>query len=464
MTDELVGVGHRGFAGLAGVARRDITPHLGVRARCWGPAAHDLAEGVHRPLTLTALALSELGDGPPLLLVSADLTWFRSSEDEWRVRGVILQRLGLRSERLVFHLVHTHAGPSLNTDEPDRPGGDQVAGYLDLLADRAVEAGREALERLDRATLEWTTGSCKLAANRDLVEDGAALVGYSPGSVADDTILVGRVSAADGTIMATLANYACHPTTLAWQNRLLSPDYVGAARAVIEDATGAAPCLFLQGASGELAPRVQYVGETAIADRHGEELGHAVLAALSAMLPPGRRLSRLGTVQSGAPLAMWGDVPAERATTLRAVSGEVKLAMQPLASMEELAGRWSGIDARSLQERLSRARSVRAGYGAATSLRYPFWCWQLGNSYLVGHPGEAYSLLQRRLRQEHGGGAVAVLNLCNGPGFFYLPTGEAYASGAYSAWQTLVGPGALESLIAETSGAIDRLATAADRG
>ena len=27
-------------------------------------------------------------------------------------------------------------------------------------------------------------------------------------------------------------NYACHPTTLAWQNTLISPDYVGACEVI----------------------------------------------------------------------------------------------------------------------------------------------------------------------------------------------------------------------------------------
>ena len=55
-------------------------------------------------------------------------------------------------------------------------------------------------------------------------------------------------------LLGTIVNYACHPTTLAWQNTLISPDYVGALRQAVEEQTGA-PCVFLQGASGDLGPR-----------------------------------------------------------------------------------------------------------------------------------------------------------------------------------------------------------------
>ena len=38
-----------------GVARRDVTPPVGIYARSWGAATHEVAEGIHRPLTATAV-------------------------------------------------------------------------------------------------------------------------------------------------------------------------------------------------------------------------------------------------------------------------------------------------------------------------------------------------------------------------------------------------------------------------
>jgi len=356
--------------------------------------------------------------------------------------------------------VHTHSGPSLSTDETDRPGGDKVAGYLDSVADAAVSASLEAIAAQAPAVIEWAAGSCSLATNRDLWEDGRSLVGYNPAIHADDTVLVGRVSDDNGAVVATLVNYACHPTTLAWQNRLLSPDYIGATREVVEAATAGAPCLFLQGASGELAPREQYVGDTALADHHGQQLGYAVLATLWGMLRPATRLVRAGTVESGAPLAIWQPTAAPQPTSLSVAACTLELPMQKLASLDELAKRWSGIDPLSLQERLTRARSIRASYGTATKLSYPLWVWMIGDCFFVAHPGEAYSFLQRELRRKYGASRVVVLNLCNGPGFFYLPTEDAFNAGTYSSWQTLVDRGALEGLVAEASRAIERLAGA----
>ena len=47
---------------LAGVARGDITPPVGIYHRMWGAASHDRSTGVHRPLTATVLWLTDLNE------------------------------------------------------------------------------------------------------------------------------------------------------------------------------------------------------------------------------------------------------------------------------------------------------------------------------------------------------------------------------------------------------------------
>ena len=73
MTDrESLVVRADGFRGYIGVARRDVTPPVGIYARQWGAARHDVAEGVHRPLALTALALRESSVSSALVLLAMD--------------------------------------------------------------------------------------------------------------------------------------------------------------------------------------------------------------------------------------------------------------------------------------------------------------------------------------------------------------------------------------------------------
>lgn len=426
-----------------GVARRDITPPTGIRAKNWGPAEWERSEGAHRPFELTALAVISSDDRPRLLL-AVDGTWWRRVADEQAVRGAILSGLGLEPDQLMLSLSHTHAGAVLCAADAHLPGGELIPEYLEALAAAGVAAGREALDGAVRGLIEWTTGRCTLAADRELDVDGRPLVGYNPAATADDTVMIGRLSV-DGEVRGTLVNYACHPTTLAWQNREVSPDYVGAMREIVEAAT-AAPCLFVQGASGELAPREQYTGDVTVADRHGRSLGHAVLAALDALPAPGEELTLDGVVESGAPLAIWAGHAAAGGEGAAGSMSTVELPLRELPTIDELAEEWKDIDPRSREERLGRARNLRDGYIEGPTVQHPVWAWRLGDAVIVGHPGEAYSRLQTTLRARFPETPIVLMNLTNGPGFVYLPTRDAYDRGAYQAWQTPLAPGALDLL------------------
>jgi hypothetical protein len=226
-------------------------------------------------------------------------------------------------------------------------------------------------------------------------------------------------------------------------------------RELVESETGA-PCGFIQGASGDLAPREQYTGDVTIADRHGRSLGHAVLSALAALPAPGTALVLTGTVESGAPLAVWEAAPCPAPSDVTACKVEVEMDVQDLPSVEDLERRWRDIDPRSRRERIRRARNVVDGYVHGPTVRHPVWVWRIGDGYLVGHPGEAYSDLQTAVRNAFPTSPVMVMNLTNGPGWNYLPSRDAYAVGAYTAWQTPVAPGSLERL---AEAVIDTIAT-----
>jgi len=442
----------------AGISRKDITPPEGIRARNWGPATWDRSVGQHHSMTLTALAIR--GNGTEtLLMITLDATWWRREEDERVLRERVIAATGVPASNLMIALSHTHAGPILSAGEALLDGGDLIPGYLDAIGHAAETAGVEALASTGTARIEWTTGCCQVASNRELVIDGRAVVGYVPAAPADDTVMVARLTTVSGETLATIVNYACHPTTLSWQNQAISPDYVGAMRQIVERETGR-PCLFLQGASGELAPREQYTGNVAVADRHGTALGYAVLAALSTMPPAGHCLELTEIVESGASLAMWVAKPVDADQTIRSAHQMVTLDLAEAASLKELKKRWADIDPRSLEERLNRAQALREGLGDRKEVDYPVWVWRMGDAVIVGSPGEPYSQLQVNLRKRFPDTAVMVANFVNGPGFMYVPTVDAYDRGAYQAWQTLFAAGSLERIEEHAAALIDTVLSA----
>ena len=443
-----------------GVATRDVTPPVGIYARSWGAATHEVAEGIHRPFAATAAVFAPLaGDEPTLALVGVDLGWFQYLPDERRLRASVASAAGLDEAALLINMSHTHAGVNLNSQLQDKRGGELIQPYLDHLTAQVAAAVREAQGALAPAWVTYGSGRCALATNRDFWDEGAQryAAGYNPGASADDTLLVARVTGDDGEPRAALFNYACHPTTLAWENRQLSPDYIGAAREVLERAFDV-PALFLQGASGELAPRDDYVGDTAVADRNGRILGHAAAAAIESLPPPGTQFVYTGIVASGANLGTWEYRPCDDAQVQAAEQLAARMSHVELRRKEELGvvESLSTPDSVQEQEKALRRRFLSEALGDSPVYAMPIWAWRLGEALLVAIPNEPYSVLQTELRRRFAGTPVLVLGVTNGT-MGYLSPEETYGTGLYQEQQSPFAPGCLEQTIEAAGRALAEL-------
>ncbi|HEX4147728.1 MAG TPA: hypothetical protein VHY20_02020, partial [Pirellulales bacterium] len=329
----------------AGLSRRDITPPIGIYHRMWGASDHAQATGVHRPLVATALVLTPLepqckGPDRPaeeLVLVGIDHCMLWGGEMQ-SLRARVAAGAGVDPARLCIALSHTHGVGLYGLERRHLPGGELIEPYFEQLAAILAEAVREARNKLEPATIVYGTGRCALATHRDLWDpDGEQYVsGYNPDGPTDDTVLVARITSAANQPLGTIVNYACHPTTLAWGSTLLSPDFVGAMREVVESATGGAPCLFLQGAGGDLGPREGFTSDVAVADRNGRQLGYAAMAAIEALPPPATRYQFQGAVVSGATVGLWAHMPLDASERQPLARWQVRPSVLPLAYRKDL--------------------------------------------------------------------------------------------------------------------------------
>jgi hypothetical protein len=256
---------------------------------------------------------------------------------------------------------------------------------------------------------------------------------------------------------------------LAWQNTLISPDYVGALREVVEGATGA-PCLFLQGASGDIGPRDGFVGDVAVADRNGRQLGYAVLAAWESIPTAGTAYEYAGPVVSGATLGNWKYVPisGERGQQIRRWKSQAFVVplryRDDLPKCEDLLRQREEWEQREAEATAAgdaqRARDARAMAERATRglmrvehlppgdwFPYRVQLWRMGDAVWIGLNGEHYNLLQRELRSRFPGVPIVVGTLANGSLVSYLPDKRSYGKGLYQANIAILAPGCLETLI-----------------
>ena len=428
------------FLGRMGMARADITPPPGINNRVWGAALHETADGVHMPLTATALVILP-ESGPKRVIISADLCWIGSNDDWLDYRLAIAEAAGISGqiERVLLSMAHTHAAPPLDRSRVHLPGGDLIAPYMAAVREALCAATKQAVANATEAQLTMDVGSCRLAKNRDLLLDDERhfACGFNPHGIADDTLVVGRITdRVTGRVMGTLVNYACHPTTLAWENKLISPDFVGTMRTTVEAATRNAPCLFLQGASGELSAQDGHQGDVAVAERQGRQLGYAVLSTLEGMIPAEKQLDYGGIKESGAKLAYWRHGPLDESAHMREVithdmpfAMPIKRDWPTLAEFETLHAE---TEDRVLKERYFRriGSRKRVGDGAHFDTRFAYW--RLGDLIITTTPTEMYSDYQMRLREAFPDHKIIVCNLVNGSSGYVVPA-ALYDSDLYQA-------------------------------
>lgn len=288
-----------------GVATVDVTPPPGLRMAGFA-ARTDPATGAHDALTVRALAVGDTA------VAVADVIGLDEALCA-RVRA----RLSLPGEAVILAATHTHGGPMTL---PGRFGGGVDAGWLGRLEDGFVAAIEGALAAPRPATLTLAHAA----------DAGVAKNRRHPGGLTDPSLPVVRVTATDGTTLAVLVAYACHPVVLGADNRLWTADYPGFVRRRIEAAVPGATALFLTGCCGDAntghtaaasLTRAAAEGRTyAAAEAYAVRIADAALVARPTVTATGPARGgsaqvRLDFVREARPVAdLAADWRAERAT------------------------------------------------------------------------------------------------------------------------------------------------------
>jgi hypothetical protein len=223
-------------------------------------------EGVLDPLHARALVL-KTGDAK-IAVVSLDLGRAPTRGSMARIREA-LKPDGFAELFLVAS--HTHHGPVIEVENWPREG----KPYVRVLEEKIVGMIRAADKARVPARITVTAGETALNRNRQ---------SKRPDKPVDRDLLVLRVDDRAGKPIAHAVNFAAHPTMHPAGLMKFSADYPGAMAKHVEAATGA-PCLFLQGAAGDLSPNPPdgIVGP----DAFGKRLGDEVLELAKAANPVG---------------------------------------------------------------------------------------------------------------------------------------------------------------------------------
>ena len=432
------------FSGKIGFARADMTPAIGIYSKNWGASTKSILTKNHSPIMIHVVTFSS-SEGQ-YVLATFDLVTF-PNHLEYTPKSLIAsisKEFEIPEANIILHCTHTHSGPSVDINRAQEPGGEKILPFLESLKANLMKAIKASILNEEEAVLEWETGTSPLATNRDFMNNDRVVVGFNPVIEADQTLLVGRVTNSNCQEMFYLVHYACHPTTLAWDNEHFSSDYVGVLRSTVEKLSGK-PCVFLLGSAGDQAPKNQYKGDTNWAEKNGKILAYSAMSLIESMNAPQKQISFSRVVESGAPLAVWDqiDYRAQANTKSEIINLSLKI-KDSYPKMAQLLDQKAKCKDHFLLERINRSISLRKAIGDVDQLESPLWVWQLGRTFMIAVPNEAYSYLQKTLREDFPEYAVLPLNLANGAQS-YLPHQQQYDRlDTYAVWVALFERGSLE--------------------
>ncbi|HJP77804.1 MAG TPA: hypothetical protein VJ914_26275 [Pseudonocardiaceae bacterium] len=414
---------------LVGAATETITPAIGLDLEGYlrdGPSIAVLDE-----LTCQAVVFDD--ESTQLVIAVCDLIGLTR-----QLRELICDRLELPPEQVMLTATHTHCGPAHLASPHHR---DVVAGLADRVAaaiNGAIAARRPAHLFTGSVPVPGISGNRRDPAG-PLDETATFLTAYPATDDVSDAI-------------ATIVNFACHPTIQGAETRGYSADFPGAARRAVAELCGG-QALYLQGTAGDANPvRTERTG--AEARRTGAILGSAVagavLTTVRAAAGPGVSNPSLGStrpvelakhgnpVEPAALAARWADVPVEARPQppIEEIRAAKAAATDPAVIME-----WG------VREYLALRTAFDSFDFPGPRATLPVQVFRLGAGLTVaGLPGEPFTVTGKRTR-EAGDGTVLVAGYAN-EAAGYLPTEDEFARSGYEVGCSMYAPGTVERLTA----------------
>lgn len=337
---------------LAGYANRDH-PH----------------EGIHDPLSLRVLSVSNGSD--EIVLVSADLLWFREHLLN-HVHERLESELGLSREHVMLCGTHTHSAPITSGETRNRQ-------YLHFVTAQIVAGVAIARTKAEPVSVKVARGASHVGVNRrEQIADGSVILGENPDGPIDREIILTSLEGSSGTV-AEICSFATHGTVMGGDNYLISGDWCGMAASTIETSSNC-PFLFMNGGAANVNPRGRTRPSTfEVAEGLAKEF-----------------VSDLQTTRKS-----FGD--SDDSNTLSGVFKTIELPRK-LRDIEDGKGRISRV----------QIHGVRIG-----PLR------------IVGFPGEVFSQTSMAVKEAFPSEAVAVNSYTTGGDAGYVAVKEAFDTGGY---------------------------------
>ena len=391
-----------------GLAQVKVTPEQPVLMAGYAARTKPF-EKVATDLFVKALVIVD-NQGHRGALVTSDLIGFPAAVAE-PICERLQKSIGLARAEILLNSSHTHTGPQVSLkilpqDDPGAPDNLRTIEYTRQLQDKVVDCVERAAAHLEPAQLSWGTGVAHFVMNRREFTPSGVVLGANPKGLADRSVPVLQVAAADGTPRAVLFGAAVHNTTPRSDYYQICADYAGYAQTLIEEKSPGVQAMFMLGCAGDADPYP--FGNMDLARQHGTALGNEVRRVLA----DSKKLKPLRGPLQFAFASL--DVPLQTELS--------RDDLQKLAADKRSARNYCAVQ---MLTQLDRGEKLATHYACPLSV------WQFGRDLtLVGLSGEVVVDYVTLLEKALGPNQLWIAAYCHDV-FGYLPSAHVLAEGGY---------------------------------
>ena len=422
----------------SGMTRADITPPQGLELAGY-PHYPRNNTGFHDPLYAACMYLNNGEE--EIALITLDLLFF-SKKHVLKVRELAEKKCGIKGKNIMISCSHTHSGPwaSGRLDiESLEAGKEQPVEYIEFIISTIVEIINDA--KINSFEASFASGVAVCGA-----ESGIGGNRRIPGGPHDPLVSVLAIKDNNNDVRGIMVNYTLHPTFIHEWSNVCTADYPCYLKMQLEEMEPNALVGFAQGASGNQSSRYYRQGESYDeAERVGRTLGKVAHAVLEKAVWTDDLPIKVSTDDLKIELRNFGT----EEQLIAQVEQDEKIYKELYAKYGDSKNRdeyylWQNANLKLLgsEDQLGYIRMQKKGIKIELledESPAEVQIIRLGETLIVGVPGELFVEYALYIKAMAGFGMVIVNELSNGclPGYVYTP--ESLVIGGYETDTSMLG-------------------------
>lgn len=263
------------------ILKEKITPDIPV-LQCGYAARTHKSVGVHDDIYASVILMQSDEKDGTAVIIALDLAYGDRSF-ACGIKEAISRKYGLTRDKIIVSYSHTHSSVATTGEDAERRAAHpynmnadnflwdrekedadytEDVRYYKSIRKKIMDMLEEGFKTMLEGDIHILKGKSRFGVSRRFPTEAGILWRpcFDEKRMDPDLFLLKFVDR-DNNVCGLIYHYACHPTTLGSDNYLISADYPGVVRRVLEEKNPGLMAVFLQGCGADIKPCVTADGE-----------------------------------------------------------------------------------------------------------------------------------------------------------------------------------------------------------